>query len=70
MPGNLSYLVAEDAADSTAIWVTEVWESEEAHAASLHLPVVQEAISRARPHITGMGQRVVTRPVGMTTNGQ
>ncbi|WP_062296930.1 putative quinol monooxygenase [Demequina maris] len=63
MPGNLVYLVAEDAEDPTSIWVTEVWETEAAHRASLDLPSVRAAIARARPHLTGMGTRVVTRPV-------
>lgn len=63
MPGNIHYLVAADAEDETAVWVTEEWESEEAHAASLHLPAVRDAIELARPYITGMGQRIVTIPV-------
>ncbi len=62
MPGNLHYLIAADADDETAIWVTEVWESEAAHQASLQLPAVREAIELARPHITGFGQRIVTIP--------
>ncbi|WP_062294545.1 putative quinol monooxygenase [Demequina phytophila] len=63
MPGNLAYLVAEDAEDAGAVWVTEVWESEAAHRASLELPSVRDAIARARPHLVGMGVRAVTRPV-------
>ncbi len=65
MPGNREYLVALDAQDDTAIWVTEVWDSQDAHAASLLLPVVTDAIARARPHITGMGSRIVTTPIGL-----
>lgn len=63
MPGNIHYLVAADANDETAVWITEVWESEEAHKASLQLPAVRDAIELARPHITGFGQRIVTAPV-------
>ncbi|WP_062528096.1 putative quinol monooxygenase [Demequina rhizosphaerae] len=63
MPGNVAYLVAEDAEDPASVWVTEVWESEAEHRASLDLPSVRAAIARARPHLTGMGMRVVTRPV-------
>ena len=63
MPGNIHYLVAADADDETTIWVTEVWESEAAHKASLHLPDVRDAIELARPYITGMGERIVTVPV-------
>lgn len=64
MPGCLSYVVAEDATDPDAIWITEVWDSRESHAASLTLPEVRAAIARARPIIAGFGDHVVTRPVG------
>lgn len=43
MPGCLSYVVAEDPEDSDTIWITEVWDSEASHKASLALPQVQEA---------------------------
>lgn len=63
MPGCLSYIVAEDAADADAVWVTEVWESQEQHRASLSLPGVQQAIARGRPLIAGFGERFETRPI-------
>ena len=63
MQGNVHYLVAADAEDETAIWITEVWESQAAHSASLHLPAVRDAIELVRPYITGFGQRIVTVPV-------
>ena len=64
MPGCLSYVVAHDPSDPNAIWVTEAWDSKESHQASLQLPAVQQAISQARPHITGFGERFETIPVG------
>ncbi len=64
MPGCLSYVVARDAADDNALWVTEVWDSERSHAASLSLPSVKEAIARGRPLIAGFADRIVTTPVG------
>jgi quinol monooxygenase YgiN len=64
MPGCLSYVVAHDASDPDAIWVTEVWTSEDAHRASLGLPSVRDAIERGRPLIKGLGDRFETRPVG------
>jgi quinol monooxygenase YgiN len=64
MRGCLSYIVARDAADADALWVTEVWESEEAHRASLRLPAVQAAIARGRPLIAGFDSRGETEPVG------
>lgn len=64
MPGCLSYIVAKDTADSNAIWITEVWDSEASHRASLQLPEVQAAIARGRPLIAGFGERFTTEPVG------
>lgn len=63
MPGNIAYLIAEDLGDPDSLWITEIWESREAHSASLQLPQVQAAIGKARPHIAGFGTRVETRPV-------
>lgn len=64
MPGCLSYVIARDAADENAIWVTEIWDSQESHAASLSLPAVQQAVALGRSLIAGFGERVVTDPVG------
>jgi quinol monooxygenase YgiN len=64
MPGCCSYVVAHDASDPDAIWVTEAWVSQEAHLAALSLPSVREAIARGRPLIAGFGERFETRPVG------
>lgn len=64
MPGCLSYIIAADAADSDALWITEVWDSEESHRASLSLPSVQTAIAKGRPLIAGMSDRVETVPLG------
>jgi quinol monooxygenase YgiN len=64
MPGCLSYIVAEDPTDAAAIWITEVWESQESHTASLSMPSVQDAIARGRSLIAGFGERYETTPVG------
>ena len=64
MPGCLSYIVAHDLTDADAMWITEVWDSPASHQASLSLPSVQQAISRARPLIAGFGERYETMPVG------
>jgi quinol monooxygenase YgiN len=63
MPGCISYVIAHDAADPDAIWVTEVWDSRRSHQASLALPSVQAAIAKARPLIAGFGERFETLPV-------
>ncbi len=64
MPGCFSYVVAKDPGDANGIWITEVWDSKESHAASLSLPAVKQAIARARPLIAGFDSHVVTEPVG------
>lgn len=64
MPGCLSYVIAADPEDADALWITEVWESAEAHRASLQLPGVQQAIEKGRPLIAGSEQRTETRPLG------
>ncbi|SFU03141.1 Predicted DNA-binding protein, contains Ribbon-helix-helix (RHH) domain [Mesorhizobium sp. YR577] len=63
MPGCLSYVIATDPADDNAIWITEVWDNETSHKASLSLAAVQAAIARARPLIAGFDNRTETRPV-------
>jgi quinol monooxygenase YgiN len=37
MPGCLSYVISTDPENPDAVWVTEAWESAEAHKASLSL---------------------------------
>jgi len=64
MPGCLSYIIAKDPADENALWITEVWDSQVSHQASLSLPAVQQAIARARPLIAGFGEHIITEPVG------
>lgn len=64
MPGCLSYVIAADPADADALWVTEVWDSQASHKASLSLPAVQAAIAKGRPMIAGFSNRVETTPIG------
>ena len=64
MPGCLSYIIAQDPADPDSLWITEVWDDEASHKASLGLPAVQRAIAKARPLIAGFSNRVVTNPIG------
>ncbi|MEM6796604.1 MAG: antibiotic biosynthesis monooxygenase [Acidobacteriota bacterium] len=64
MPGCLSYVVAADSASEDALWITEVWESQEKHRESLELESVQRTIARGRPLIAGFGERFETHPRG------
>jgi quinol monooxygenase YgiN len=64
MPGCLSYVIARDPADDNGLWITEVWDSQASHTASLSLPAVQAAIAKGRPMIAGFSNRVETVPLG------
>jgi quinol monooxygenase YgiN len=57
------YIVNLSATEPDAVWVTEVWESAAAHAASLTREDVKAIIQRGRPLIAG-GERIEVVPVG------
>ncbi|HLL09163.1 MAG TPA: antibiotic biosynthesis monooxygenase family protein [Nocardioidaceae bacterium] len=67
LPGCRLYLVATDQTDVDGVWVTEVWESEEAHAASLQIGRVKEQIARAMPllDLEGFTQQRLDARVGI-----
>jgi quinol monooxygenase YgiN len=64
MPGCRSYVIARDPSDTVSIWVTEVWDDQASHRASLALPAVQAAIGRGKPLIHSFAVQHVTEPVG------
>jgi quinol monooxygenase YgiN len=51
--GCLAYEVGIDDDHPDTVYVVELWESEEAHAASLGLPEVRASIAAARPLLSG-----------------
>ena len=64
IPGCISFVVAHDASDPDSVWITEVWDSEASHKASLQLPSVKASIERAMPLIAKFDKQVETAPVG------
>jgi quinol monooxygenase YgiN len=63
MPGCLSHIVAKDSAEENALWITEAWDSQASHDASLSLRQVQETIPRARLMITDFQRFATTIPL-------
>ena len=63
MPGCLSYVVAKEFTEEDTIWVTEVWDRVASHDASLSLPAVKSAVSRAKPIVSRFEKVAVTSPV-------
>lgn len=64
MPGCLSYIISKDLEDDNIIRVTEVWENEESHQASLSLPLVQKAMAQGKPLIDEFSEQIEVEPVG------
>ena len=63
VPGCLSFIVAEDAADKDVLWITEVWESKASHEASLVSPPIKESFKDADKLIAGFEKIAATVPV-------
>lgn len=63
MPGCFSYVIANDATNQDVLWVTEVWESQAAHDASLGLRAVQAAIPKVKPLVAVFEKIAETEPV-------
>ena len=63
MSGCLAYVIAEDASDENTIWVTEIWNSQADHDASLGLAAVKDSMSKAKPMIASFSRVAVTNPV-------
>ncbi|MBB3112949.1 quinol monooxygenase YgiN [Paenibacillus phyllosphaerae] len=63
IPACETYVVHLSETEPDVLWVTEMWTSAEAHAASLAQPETRAAIAQAMPLIAGVdGTRL--RPVG------
>jgi len=63
MPGCFSYVIAADAKDASALWVTEVWESRASHDASLTLRAVQAAIPKMKALVAQFEKVAETEPI-------
>jgi quinol monooxygenase YgiN len=58
------YVVNHAPDNAAVVWVTEVWESREAHRASLELPETRRAIAEAMPLLTGEFESIELGVVG------
>ncbi|MFB6366106.1 putative quinol monooxygenase [Paenibacillus elgii] len=63
MEGCIYYILHEAEEDPDVLWITELWESQEAHAASLKNEKVRELIGHCRHLIAEVGG-VKVRPIG------
>jgi quinol monooxygenase YgiN len=63
MSGCLTYLIAEDVSDPNVLWVTEVWDTQASHEASLALPAVKTAMVSAKSLVARFENVAVTVPI-------
>lgn len=63
MKGCIFYILNESVDEPDVLWIMELWESAEAHAASLKDEQVLAVIQRCRPLIAG-GSSIPVRPIG------
>ncbi|MDI4645964.1 putative quinol monooxygenase [Cohnella hashimotonis] len=63
MDGCIYYIVHEAEEEPDVLWITELWESREAHAASLQNEQVRELIGRCMPLIAEAGG-IKVKPIG------
>ena len=63
-PGCHLYIINEDLADETAIWIYELWDNEGVHDASLKDEQVRALISEALPLMGGKPEGAKLRVVG------
>ena len=72
IPGCLSFIVAEDTTDPDILWVTEVWESQAAHEASLAAPAAdsksEDRFKDAGNLILGHQKVATTAPVQQSSH--
>ncbi|NND32892.1 MAG: antibiotic biosynthesis monooxygenase [Saprospiraceae bacterium] len=43
------YVIGKDKSDANAVWITEIWDTQEDHDKSLSVPGVKELITQAMP---------------------
>ena len=64
LPGCRAYIVNEDVADETCIWVFEMWDDKEAHDSSLKNERVRSLIAEAMPLMGGAPSGAELRVAG------
>jgi quinol monooxygenase YgiN len=61
--GSQIYIVNQDMKETGAIWVTEIWDSSEAHAASLQGEGAKELIGKAMPLLIARPLQIQLVPI-------
>jgi quinol monooxygenase YgiN len=63
MPDCLSCVVARDSSDADVLRITEVWENEESHQASLSLSAMRAVVLQAKALLANFERVAITEPL-------
>jgi quinol monooxygenase YgiN len=64
VPGCLLYVVNTSDNEPNAVWVTEIWQDEAAHGASLSMPGVRDLIKATMPLLSSAPEGTRFTPIG------
>lgn len=64
LQGCIFYIVYTSPSDPNGVYVMEMWESKEDHAASLQMVSIRELIGRVVPMLAGPPEGIELQPVG------
>jgi quinol monooxygenase YgiN len=62
--GCLLYVVNTSVEEPDAVWITEIWQDEASHGASLSMPGVRDLIMETMPLVAGSPEGTRIKPVG------
>lgn len=64
VPGCLMYVVNTSNDEPDTVWVTEIWQDEKAHGASLSIPGVRDLINETMPLLASAPEGTRFTPIG------
>lgn len=64
VPGCLLYIINTSDSEPNAVWVTEIWQDEASHGASLSMPGVRDLIKSTMPLLKSAPEGTKFTPLG------
>ena len=62
LPGCRAYILSADLSDPDALWLTEYWDTKQAHDVAVEMPVIKDLTLRGRPFTAGLEVRAEVEP--------
>ncbi len=64
VPGCLLYVINTSVDEPNAVWITEIWQDQAAHGASLSMPGVRDLIKETMPLLASAPEGIRFTPIG------